>query len=62
MFSYAVACSGNIIFRRVDYLFDYLFMCINYVFHVGHAVAAYFNVVFIEQLVKFVLSRKVLIT
>ena len=33
----------------------------NYVFHVKHAAAAYFKVVFIEQLVKFVLSREVLI-
>ena len=36
-------------------------MRINYVFHVGHAALAYFNVVFIEQLVKFVVSREVLI-
>ena len=34
---------------------------INYVFHVGHALTAYFNVVFIEQLLKSVVSRKVLI-
>ena len=41
---------------------DYFFvMRINYVFHVGHAAVAYFNVVFIEQLVKFVVSREVLI-
>ena len=41
---------------------DYFFiMCVNYAFHVGHAAVAYFNVVFIEQLVKFVLWREVLI-
>ena len=33
----------------------------NYVFHLGHAAVAYFNVVFIEQLVKFVVSKKVVI-
>ena len=37
------------------------FMRINYVFHAGHAAVAYFTVVFIEQLVKFVVSRKVFI-
>ena len=58
MFSYAVACPCNIIFWRVDHLFV---MRINYVFHVGHAAVAHFNVVFIEQLVKFVVSRKILI-
>ena len=36
-------------------------MRINYVFHVRHAAVAYFNVVFIEKLVKFVVSREVLI-
>ena len=36
-------------------------MRVNYVFHDRHAAAAYFNDVFIEQLVKFVVSRKVLI-
>ena len=45
MFSYAVAFSCSINFWRVDYLFV---MRINYVFHVGHAAAAYFNVVFIK--------------
>ena len=39
----------------------FFIMRINYVFHVGHAAVAYFNVVFIEQLVKFVVSREVLI-
>ena len=56
--SYTIACPCNIFFWRVDYLF---FMCINYAFHVGHAAAAYFNVVFTEQLVHFVVPRKVLI-
>ena len=36
-------------------------LCVLIVFHVGHAVVAYFNVVFIEQLVKLVVSREVLI-
>ena len=36
-------------------------LCVLIVFHVGHAAVAYFNVVFIEQLVKFVVSREVLI-
>ena len=58
MFSYAVACFCNIIISEIDYFFV---MRINYVFHVGHAAVAYFNVVFIEQLVKFVVSREVLI-
>ena len=58
MFSYTVACSCNIIFWGIDYFFV---MRVNYVFHVGHANVAYFNVVFIEQLVKFVVSREVLI-
>ena len=58
MFSYTVACSCNIIFWGIDYFFA---MRINYVFHVGHAAAAYFNVVFIEQFVKFVVSREVVI-
>ena len=40
-----------------DYSF---FMRMNYVFHVGHAAVAYFNFVFIEQLLKFVVSREVL--
>ena len=41
---------------------DYLFVKrIDYVFHIGHAAVAYFNVVFIELFVKFVVSRKVLI-
>ena len=53
---YKVACSCNIIFRKVDF-----FMCINYVFQVGHAPVAYFNVDFIKQLAKFVVSRRVLI-
>ena len=48
----------NIIFWGIDYFFV---MRVNYVFHVGHAAVAYFNVVFIEQLVQFVLSREVLI-
>ena len=44
------------------YYLDYFLLCIiNYVFHVGHAAVAYFNVVFIEQLVNFVVSREVLI-
>ena len=59
VFSYAIACSCNIVFLRIDYLFV---MRINYVFHVGHAAVAYFHVDFIEQLVKFVVSRKVLIS
>ena len=58
MFSYVVACSCNIISWGID---DFFVMCINYVFHVAHATVAYFNVVFIEQLVKFVVSKKVLI-
>ena len=58
MFSYAVARSCNIIFWRVDYLFV---IRINFVFHVGHAALAYFNAAFIEQLVKFAVSRKALI-
>ena len=58
LFSYAVACSCNIIFWRVDYLFA---MRINYVFHVEHAAVTYFNAVFTEELVKFVLSKKVFI-
>ena len=37
------------------------FYAYNYVFHVEHAAVAYFNVVFTEQLVKFLVSRKVLI-
>ena len=41
--------------------FGGLIMRINYAFHVGHAAVACFNVVFIEQLVKFVVSREVLI-
>ena len=41
MFSYTVACSCNIIFWGIDYFFA---MRINYVFHVGHAAVAYFNV------------------
>ena len=39
-------------------------MRIDYIFHVGHAAVAYvayFKVVFIEQLAKFVVSMKVLI-
>ena len=36
-------------------------MGINYVFHIGHAAVAYFNVAFIEQLLKFAVSIKVLI-
>ena len=55
VFSYAVTCSCNIIFCRVDYLFV---MHINYVFDVWPAVVAYFNNVFIEQLVKFVWCRR----
>ena len=58
MFPHAVAYSCNIILLRVDYLFV---VRINYVFHVGHTAVAYCNVVFIEQLVKFVVSRKVLV-
>ena len=58
MFSYTVACSCNIIFWGIDYFFV---KRINYVFNVGHAAVAYFNAVFIEQLVKFVVSREVLI-
>ena len=58
MFTYAVARSCNIIFWGFDYLFV---MRISYVFLFGHADVAYFNVVFIEQLVKFVVLRKVLI-
>ena len=42
----------------VDYLFV---MRINYVFHGGHAAIAYFNVVFIEQIVRLVVSREVVI-
>ena len=34
-------------------------LCVLVVFHVGHAAAAYFKVVFIEQFVKFVVSREV---
>ena len=33
-------------------------MRINYNFHVGHTTVAYFNVVFIELLLKFVCRRK----
>ena len=58
MCSYTVVCSYNIKFWRVDYFFV---MCINYVFHSGHTAVLYLNVVFIEQLVKFVVQRKVLI-
>ena len=36
-------------------------MCISYVFQVAHAPVAYFNVDFIKQLAKFVVSRRVLI-
>ena len=49
-------------FLQYYLLRNYFFvMRINYVFHVEHAAAAYFNVVFIEQFVKFVVSREVLI-
>ena len=41
--------------------FSFSVMRINHDFHVGHATVTYFNVVFIEQLVKFVVSREVLI-
>ena len=58
MFSYAVAGSCDIIFWRIDYLFA---MGINFEFPVGHAAVAYFNVVFIEQLLKYVVSRKCLL-
>ena len=59
MFPYAVACSYNVILWRVDYPFV---RRIDYVFHVGHAAVAYFNILtFIEQLVKLVVSRKVLV-
>ena len=58
MFSYTVTCCCNIIFWGIDYFFV---MRINYVFHVGHAAVAYFNVVFIEEVLKFVVSREVLI-
>ena len=58
MFSYTVACPCNINFCGIDYIFV---MRINYVFQVGQAAVAYFNVVFIEQFVKFVVSREVLI-
>ena len=61
MFSYEVACSCNVILWSIAYLFV---MRIDYIFHVGHAAVAYvayFKVVFIEQLAKFVVSRKVLI-
>ena len=47
----AISFGGLIIF----------WLCVLIVFHVGHAVVAYFNVVFIEQLVKLVVSREVLI-
>ena len=60
MFSYVVACSCNVIFWRVNVIFSFRY-ALNYVFHVGHADVAYFNVVFIEQLVKSVVSRRVLI-
>ena len=36
-------------------------LCVLIVFHIGHAAVVYFNVVFIEQLVNFVVSREVLI-
>ena len=58
MFSYPVACPCNINFCGTDYFF---FMRVNYVFQVGQAAVTYFNVVFIEQFVKFVVSREVLI-
>ena len=58
VFSYTGVCSCNVILWRIDYFFV---MRIKYVFHVGHATVTYFNVVFIEQLIKFVVSRKVLI-
>ena len=58
MFSYTVAFSCNIMFWGIDYFFV---MRIKYVFHVGHAAVAYFDVFFIEELVKFVVSREVLI-
>ena len=45
-------------FWGIDYFFV---MRIKYVFHVGHAAVAYFDVVFIEELVKFVVSREVFI-
>ena len=47
-------------FWRVNVIFSFRY-ALNYVFHVGHADVAYFNVVFIEQLVKSVVSRRVLI-
>ena len=34
-------------------------LCVLIAFHVGHVAVAYFKVVFIEQLVKFVVPRKV---
>ena len=55
---YKAACSYNIIFLRIDYFFV---MCINHVFHIGHAAVTYFKVAFIEQLVKFLVLREVLI-
>ena len=58
MFSYTGVCSCSVILWRID---DFFVMRIKYVFHVGHATVTYFNVVFIEQLIKFVVSRKVLI-
>ena len=49
-------------FLQYHLLGDWLFFCYAYyVFHVEHAAVAYFNVVFIEELVKFVVSREVLI-
>ena len=53
---YAVACSCNIIFWGIIFL-----LCVLIAFHVGHAAVTYFNVVFVEQLVKFVVSSEVLI-
>ena len=58
MFSYAIACSCNIIFGRV---IIFLSCVLNVFFHVGHVAVANFEVVFIEQLVKFEVSSKVLI-
>ena len=57
MFSYTAARSCNIIFWGID---NFFVTHTNYVFLAGHAAVAYFNVVFMDQLVKFVVSREAL--
>ena len=49
----SVCCSSCIRFNPTSHL--------NHIFHIGHAAVAYFNVVFIKKLVKFVVLSKLLI-